>query len=130
MNRKELAEKLNKFIDEEKRITGDDDRHTEGFRNGFKSSCTIIKTELNRLLELKGCGKWFDRDQYRCEGSTLCPECTKKSKSVPKKPWDDVKKINRELGETRGLPKSKESKIGDEINKDYASTKEEGTNAK
>ena len=49
MNRKELAEKLNKFIDEEKRITGNDDRHTEGFRNGFKSSCTIIKEELKEL---------------------------------------------------------------------------------
>ena len=29
---------------------------------------------------MEGCGKWFDRDQYRCEGSTLCPECLSKLK--------------------------------------------------
>ena len=85
-----------------KEITGDDDRHTEGFRNGFKSSCTIIKTELNRLLELndpkpskdvpEGCGKLLGDDtSFRCGLITpnlkgkivrvLCPKCLKKSKS-------------------------------------------------
>ena len=32
------------------------------------------------VKEKKGCGKWYNRDQYRCEGETLCPSC--KSKSV------------------------------------------------
>lgn len=34
------------------------------------------KTYTDPRLEKKGCGEWFDRDQYRCEGSSLCPKCS------------------------------------------------------
>ena len=34
---------------------------------------------LGEKFTPQGCGKWFDRDQYRCEGSTLCPKCKPQS---------------------------------------------------
>ncbi len=38
------------FINEEKRMKDNDDRHIEGFREGFKSSCIIIKERVREIF--------------------------------------------------------------------------------
>ncbi len=74
----------------------------------------------------KGCGKLFEQKNdvgmTKCKGRTLCPDCEKKSKSElnnsPKeKPCKNA--TERKMVSSAPEDASKESKIADELNKDY-----------